>query len=76
MSNADKIKTALEEIDTGLATINTNEDWIHFLSFQAQFYNYSFGNAMLIYLEFLHFHTQHPCLLILVINNFKKITKI
>ena len=28
------------------------------------------------YLEFLHFHTQHPCLLILVINNFKKITKI
>ena len=51
MSNADKIKTALEEIDTGLATINTNEDWIHFLSFQAQFYNYSFGNAMLIYMQ-------------------------
>lgn len=51
MSNADKIKTALEEIDTGLATINTNEDWIHFLSFQAQFYNYSFGNAMLIYIQ-------------------------
>ena len=51
MSNADKIKTALEEIDTGLATINTNEDWIHFLSFQAQFYNYNFGNAMLIYIQ-------------------------
>lgn len=51
MSNADKIKTALEVIDTGLATINTNEDWIHFLSFQAQFYNYSFGNAMLIYTQ-------------------------
>ena len=51
MSNADKIKTALEEIDTGLATINTNEDWIHFLSFQAQFYNYSFGNAMLIFMQ-------------------------
>ena len=51
MSNADNIKTALEEIDTGLATINTNEDWIHFLSFQAQFYNYSFGNAMLIYIQ-------------------------
>ena len=51
MSNADKIKTALEEIDTGLATINTNEDWIHFLSFHAQFYNYSFGNAMLIYIQ-------------------------
>ena len=51
MSNADKIKTALEEIDTGLATINTNEDWIHFLYFQAQFYNYSFGNAMLIFMQ-------------------------
>ena len=51
MSNADKIKTALEDIDTGLATINTNEDWIHFLSFQAQFYNYSFGNAMLIFMQ-------------------------
>ena len=51
MSNADKIKAALEEIAKGLATINTNEDWIHFLSFQAQFYNYSFGNAMLIYIQ-------------------------
>ena len=51
MGNADKIKTALDMIDTGLATINTNEDWIHFLSFQAQFYNYSFGNAMLIYIQ-------------------------
>lgn len=51
MSNTDKIKTALEAIDIGLATINTNEDWIHFLSFQAQFYNYSFGNAMLIYTQ-------------------------
>ena len=51
MSNTDKIKTALEAIDIGLATINTNEDWIHFLSFQDQFYNYSFGNAMLIYTQ-------------------------
>ena len=51
MSNANKVKTALEAIDKGLATINTNEDWIHFLSFQSQFYNYSFGNAMLIYTQ-------------------------
>lgn len=51
MGNQDKIKTALDMIDTGLATINTNEDWIHFLSFQSQFYNYSFGNAMLIYTQ-------------------------
>lgn len=47
--NQEKIKAALERIDTGLATINTDEDWLKFLSFQAQFYNYSFGNAMLIF---------------------------
>lgn len=47
--NQEKIKAALERIDTGLATINTDEDWLNFLSFQAQFYNYSFGNAMLIF---------------------------
>lgn len=51
MSNANKVKTALEAIDKGLATINTNEDWIRFLSFQSQFYTYSFGNAMLIYTQ-------------------------
>ena len=47
--NQEKIKAALERIDQGLATINTDEDWLKFLSFQAQFYNYSFGNAMLIF---------------------------
>lgn len=47
--NQEKIKAALERIDLGLATINTDEDWLKFLSFQAQFYNYSFGNAMLIF---------------------------
>ena len=51
MSNANKVKTALEAIDKGLATINTDEDWLHFLTFQSQFYNYSFGNAMLIYTQ-------------------------
>ena len=47
--NQEKIKAALERIDKGLATINTDEDWLNFLCFQAQFYNYSFGNAMLIF---------------------------
>lgn len=47
--NQEKIKAALERIDIGLATINTDEDWLNFLCFQAQFYNYSFGNAMLIF---------------------------
>lgn len=47
--NQEKIKAALNRIDQGLATINTDEDWLNFLCFQAQFYNYSFGNAMLIF---------------------------
>lgn len=49
MSNQDKIKSALERIDKGLETINTNEDWMKYLQFQSLFYNYSFGNAILIY---------------------------
>ena len=47
--NQDKIKAALERIEEGLATINTNEDWLRYLSFQSLFYNYSFGNTILIY---------------------------
>lgn len=51
--NQEKIKAALERIENGLAAINTDEDWLSFLSFQSLFYNYSFRNAMLIY-------TQNP----------------
>lgn len=49
--NQEKIKAALDRIDSGLATINTDEDWLHYLVFQSQFYNYSFRNAMLIYMQ-------------------------
>lgn len=49
--NQEKIQAALERIEEGLATINTDEDWLHFLAFQSLFYNYSFRNAMLIYLQ-------------------------
>ena len=51
MSNQDKIKAALKSIDDSLATINTNEDWMKYLQFQSLFYNYSFGNAILIYAQ-------------------------
>jgi len=47
--NKKKIQAALNRIEEGLATINTNEDWLKFLAFQSLFYNYSFRNAMLIY---------------------------
>ena len=51
MSNADKIKVALDRIEQGLATINTDEDWISFLRFQSLFYQYSFGNTIMIFLQ-------------------------
>lgn len=51
MGNQDKIKEALSRIEEGLATINTNEDYLKFLKFQSLFYQYSFGNAILIYLQ-------------------------
>ena len=47
--NQEKIKAALERIDQGLATINTNEDWLNYLCFQSKFYSYSYSNAILIY---------------------------
>ena len=47
--NQEKIKAALERIEDCLATINTNEDWLQYLCFQSKFYNYSFGNTILIY---------------------------
>ena len=47
--NQEKIKAALNRIEDSLQAINTDKDWINFLCFQAQFYNYSFGNAMLIF---------------------------
>ena len=51
MSSTDKIKAALSRIEDGLETINTDEDWLKFLRFQLSFYPYSFGNAILIFLQ-------------------------
>ena len=49
--NQEKMQAALNRIEEGLATINTDEDWLNYLSFQSKFYNYSFRNAMLIYAQ-------------------------
>ncbi len=51
MSNSDKIKDAIKRIEEGLGNINNDADWLAFLAFQSRFYNYSFGNVMLIYLQ-------------------------
>ena len=47
--NQEKVKAALGRIEEGLATINTNEDWLNYLCFQSKFYNYSYANTILIY---------------------------
>ena len=47
--NTEKIKAALDRIESSLAAINTNEDWLNYLRFQSKFYNYSFANTILIY---------------------------
>lgn len=49
--NQEKIKAALKKIDESLETISTDEDWLKYLYFQSKFYNYSFGNTMLIYFQ-------------------------
>lgn len=49
--NQEKIKAALERIESCLAAINTNEDWLNYLCFQSKFYNYSASNTILIYLQ-------------------------
>ena len=45
----EKIKAAFEQIEEGIAAIDTDTDWLQFLTFQSRFYSYSIGNTMLIY---------------------------
>ncbi|MDF2950704.1 MAG: hypothetical protein K0S18_287 [Anaerocolumna sp.] len=49
--NQDKIKAALESIEAMVSSINMDKDWLSYLSFQSQFYNYSSQNAMLIWVQ-------------------------
>ena len=49
--NMDKIKSALDSIEQGLATINTDKDWIRYLTFCSSFYNYSYNNIILIMMQ-------------------------
>ena len=51
MNNQEKIKSALESIEHGLAAINTDKDWIRYLTFCSSFYNYSYNNIILIMMQ-------------------------
>ena len=47
--NQEKTQEALARIDTALENITSDKDWLAFLAFQGNFYNYSFGNTLLIF---------------------------
>ena len=43
--------SALDRIDNAVENINTDADWLAFLSFSSKFYNYSARNTLLIYAQ-------------------------
>ena len=49
--NQEKIKTALNLIDSAVESIQSDKDWLSYLCFQSRFYNYSASNAILLYLQ-------------------------
>ena len=51
MSTQDKIKEAITLVEEGLASIVTDSEWLNFLKFQSLFYQYSYSNTILIYLQ-------------------------
>lgn len=50
-TNQEKIQAALDRIDNAVENINTDADWLAFLSFSSKFYNYSARNTLLIYAQ-------------------------
>ena len=51
MSTQDKIKEAITMVEEGLVSIATDSEWLNFLRFQSLFYQYSYSNTILIYLQ-------------------------
>lgn len=43
------VKDAYDQLQDALKSIDTNEQWLQYLSFQAKFHNYSFSNMLLIF---------------------------
>ena len=51
MSTQDKIKGAISLVEEGLQSITSEREWLNFLKFQSLFYQYSYSNTILIYLQ-------------------------
>jgi len=48
---ASKVSEVFERLVKGVESVVTSEKWREFLKFQAAFYNYSFNNSLLIWLQ-------------------------
>lgn len=44
-----EVQAAYEQLEQALENIDSNEEWLKYLSFQAKFYNYSFSNMIMIF---------------------------
>ena len=51
ISTQDKIKEAIALGEEGLQSITSEREWLKFLKIQSLFYQYSYSNAILIYLQ-------------------------
>ena len=51
MSNKDKIEKLLANVESALQSINTNEQWLKYISFASKFTSYSVTNQLLIYMQ-------------------------
>ena len=49
--NQEKTKEALAKIESALENINSDKDWLQYLSFQSKFYRYSARNTLLIHIQ-------------------------
>jgi antirestriction protein ArdC len=47
-TSADRLREIHEQLQEGVRTLTTSEDWQHALAFAARFHSYSFGNVLLI----------------------------
>jgi antirestriction protein ArdC len=47
-TSADRLREIHEQLQQGVSTLTTSDDWQRALAFTARFHSYSFGNALLI----------------------------
>ena len=54
IATAGKTEELLQRLTEGVETLTSSEDWVRYLDVQSRFHRYSFGNCILIALQFPH----------------------